>query len=421
MKEFNKFLDKYSELIIFGLIVVFSLFVRFYNFADRINFGPEQARSLVVSGNYLKQGFSFLGQEYFRATSYGHKLFSGAIFNYSLLPLELIFKFNPLPITFYFSLLNIATGLVIYFLTKKIFGKRVAFFTLIFFVFNEYMIYHSLFIWILNYLPLIGFLTLYFLYRYHKDRNLKYSVVLGLLAGLGVNFHYFFTPIFLAILIYIAIKSRFNYKQIFVYLAASVLGNFTMVIFDLRHNFYHLKTVWQYVLDTLNNPGQSSITYYHFLHFWPLICLVLGLIFEKIWNKNRFIALFFIVVYLYLNIFSSKVSFNKAIGMSDNLTWNKINFAANVIAKDKPVSFNVVSLLDFDARGYILRYPMEFIYGYKPLGVEDYPDASVLYVLSTVTYDFSKSATWEITSFKFKKVELLAKIDENYSVYKLTK
>ena len=118
------------------LIIIFALFVRFYNFADRVTFGSEQARSLIVSGRYIKEKPSLLGQEYFRVTSSGHKLFSGSLFSYSLVPLQLIFNYKPIPITAYFAFLSVFTGLLLFLLTKKVLNFSVAIFSLIIFLFN---------------------------------------------------------------------------------------------------------------------------------------------------------------------------------------------------------------------------------------------------------------------------------------------
>lgn len=76
---------RFKDLLVY-LIIILSIFVRLYNFEERMTFGSEQARSLVVSGRYIEEKPSLLGQEYFRLTSSGHKLFSGALFSYRPCP-----------------------------------------------------------------------------------------------------------------------------------------------------------------------------------------------------------------------------------------------------------------------------------------------------------------------------------------------
>ncbi|KKP31343.1 MAG: hypothetical protein UR21_C0011G0024 [Candidatus Woesebacteria bacterium GW2011_GWC2_31_9] len=116
----TKLLKNMKKYLLIFSILILAFVVRFYNFSNRVTFGPEQARSLVVSSEYINDKPSLLGQEYFRTNSLGQKLFTSAIFNYSLVPLIFIFKYQPLPITLYFAFLNIITAIVFYFVVKKI-------------------------------------------------------------------------------------------------------------------------------------------------------------------------------------------------------------------------------------------------------------------------------------------------------------
>jgi len=114
----KKFLKRNGLLII---ILVLAIVIRFYNFTDRINFGPEQAISLLVSSDYINEKFSLLGlPSTQRTTSFGHIIFYPPIFNYSLIPLLILFNYQPIGITAYFAVLNILTGLLIYLAVNKI-------------------------------------------------------------------------------------------------------------------------------------------------------------------------------------------------------------------------------------------------------------------------------------------------------------
>ena len=410
----------FKKFIIF-LIIISAFFARFYNFSERVTFGSEQARSLIVSGRYIKEKPSLLGQEYFRDTSSGHKLFSGAMFNYSLVPLQLIFNYEPILITAFFAFLNIFTGLLLFSLAKKAFSFSVATFSLIIFLFNEYMIYHSLFIWNYNYLPLVGLFVFYLLYLYNKKSKFLYAFILGGLSGVGISLQYLFIPFAFLSSLFIVWKSKRKITSFSLFIVGAILGNLPMFLFDLRHDFYHLRNLWQYFVDTLANPGQGTLTYYHFLHFWPIFALLGGLLVYLIWKRNKLIAIFFMAIYIFVNLSSSLVSFKDPTGMPEGLNTTEVIRASEAISLDKPEEFNVVSLLDFDARGHILRYPLEYIYGFKPMGVEEYKEAQSLYVISEKSYDFDRAGVWEINVFEPKEVNVLSEIDENYAIYKLTK
>ncbi|MBU1130502.1 glycosyltransferase family 39 protein, partial [Patescibacteria group bacterium] len=387
----------------------------------RITFGSEQARSLVVSGNYIKEKPSLLGQEYFRQTSEGHKLFSGALFSYTLIPLQFLFNFDPYQITIYFALLNVFTGLVLFYLVKKVFNYEVAVFSSIFFLFSSYMIYHSMFIWILNYYPLIGLVVLYFLYLFYKKQTIKNIFLLGLISGLATNFHYLFIPFFLLIFLYVLVKSEKKVRNLVVITFGFLLGDITMVLFDLRHDFYHLRTLLKYSQDVIQGIGGAGFIYYHFLHLWPLFALIAGFVLYIIWKKNKVIASLIILLYVFVNLTSNKVNFNEPTGMPNGLYYKDVINASRAISEDVDGSFNVASVLDFDKRGYILRYPTIFMFDKTPMGVIDYPETKVLYVISNKDYNFDKPEVWELkVVYPYKVLELIS-LNDDYAVYKLEK
>jgi hypothetical protein len=420
MNNFLKKLLNRRNLLLLAIFIAAAL-VRFYNFPDRVTFWSEQARSLVVSANYIKDKPSLLGQEYFRTNSFGHTLFAGATFNYSLVPLLLIFNYNPIPITVFFALLNLFTAFVVYWVVGKIWGQKPAIFTTFLFVFSDVMIYHSLFIWILNNLPLIGALVIYFIWLFGKKQAGTSVFWLGVLSGLGISLEYMFIPIAGAIFVFVILKSRNKLRDLLIFSFAAVLGNLPMVLFDIRHNFYHMASLWQYALDTLRGTTGAKFTYYYLLPLWPAFCIIGGFILAKIYKFNKLSALVLTTIYLYLNLTSPRVSFGSATGMPEGLTTKDISNASQVIATDAKSNFNVAEVLDFDKRAYVLRYFVEFKYGKKPLGEEEYQNLNLLYVLAPIDYDFKHSNIWEINAGGLKNYSLLTYTGNGYAIYKLTK
>jgi len=409
-----------------SIVVFLALVVRYYNFSQRLVFGPEQAMSLLSAGeNFTKP--SLLGIDYIlRATSSGLSLFTSPLFGYSLMPLMAIFRYNPIFITAYFPVLNVMTGLVVYWICRKIFkDKIVALFSLIVFLFNSWMIYHSMFIWISNYMPLVGAVNIYIVYLLYKNKTKTRTFTifcLGLVSGIGFGLQYFYFVTIIVNVFFLLGLLRKNFTRLFYFALGFLLGEAPTVVFDIKHGFYHLHTLWQYFLETLRGVSDASSSYYHFLSLWPLGAIGLGFILFKIWkSKYQVWTAVFIVLYIFINLLSIRVSFFHPIGMPKDLTYKKVNLAARFIAEDNPHAFNVVSLLDFDARGHILRYPLIYLYGKVPMGPEEYSEPKTLYVLGPNGFDFSLSKTWEITSFKSFDLSLLANIDDNYVVYKLDK
>jgi hypothetical protein len=402
------------------LLFSFALFIRLYNYENRFTFGSEQARSLVVSGNYIKDKPSFLGQEQFRVTSQGHKLFSGALFSYSLVPLQLLFNFDPVPISIFFVILNVATGALLFFLVQKAFGFKTAFFSTTLFLFSAHMINHSMFIWILNYYPAIGLLAAYFIYLFHKKEKSSLALLLGVVSGVGFNFHYLFLPFAVGIFVYLAVRSKKKVKSLALFLLGALIGNFTMIAFDVRHDFYHLRILLEYSHDVFTGIGEKNASLFHLLNIWPLLAVVGGIALGRLFKKSRVLALSVLVIYIFLNLFSNLVDFSKPVGMPKGLFYRDILAASDMIAEDATYgSFNVSSLLDFDKRGYVLRYPLKFLYDSHPMGVEDYPVSDKLYVLAETNYNFDESGVWEVRIFDPFTVIKLGDVGQGYEVLRL--
>jgi hypothetical protein len=407
--------------LLVSLVVLISVAVRFYNFKNRITYGPEQARSLIVAAQNLKYGLSLLGQEYFRYSSSGHKLFYSATFTYSLIPLILLFDYDYVGVAGYFAILNLITGLAIYLVAKKITHKTAALFSLILFLFNSYMIYHSMFLWSYNYLPLLGVLSLYIIYLFRIKQKSWHPFVLGVISGIGFGIQFLYLPYALVFLVFLLTQKCHRLAVTLLFSIGAIIGNLPMVLFDLRNNFYHFFTLAQYLNDTVKGVSDASFNYYYLLPLPSVLSILLGWLLYKIYQKSKMISIVLFICYFFFNLKSPLIDFKKPTGMPIGLTWKEIKQSAQVVANDKPENFNLAELLDFDTRGYILRYPVEYIYGYKPMGVEEYPNTKNLYVLSGNDYDYTNPKVWELQVMMPYDVKLMAKVNDDYGVYKITR
>jgi len=407
-------------LLFVFLVIVSSVIIRLYNFEKRVIYGPEQARSLLVSWRYLSDRPSLLGQEYFRYTSYGHKLFYGPQFNYSLVPLILLFKGDPLAISAFYSFVNLVTGIFVLLFAYKMFDRMTALFAMGIFLLNSFMIYHSLFIWAYNLLPLIGLLSCYMYYLFRKNEKTQYLLVLGALSGLGFSIQYLYSPIIVFLLLLILFYSRSKVINLAYFLLGLIIGNFPMILFDLKHNFYNTISIARYFLDTIEGKSDAMFNYYYLLPFWPIASILGGVILSKMFKGSKTLVYILLAGYFLSNIFSDRVNLKHSLGMPKGLTTADIVNMASCIKNDNPNNFNVVSLLEFDTQGYILRYPLEAIYKLRPGEVDEYPKADVVYALADVSYDFGTPKVWELQSIYPYETERIYKVN-SYGLYKLSK
>ncbi len=397
---------------IFILIILAAAALRFYDFERLMIFDPERAMSLITSAELLKKP-SLLGPPYFRATSYGHQLFNSPLFNYALAPLLPIFAYHPLPITAVFTVLNLLTGALIYLLFRKLIKPEIALLGSILFLFNSQMIFHSRFIWIIHPFPLFGLITLYILLKERKRPSLSLAGLLGLISGIGVGMDYTFlfwgVPLFLGLMFF----SKYKLSTLLTFFGGAVIGDSPHVLFDLRHQFYNLTTLWQYTLETFGNPEQSKILYYHFFPFWPAAALLGGLLIYRVSKQNKLMAGLILAGYVFLNL-TAPLTFS-----TYEITLKKQMEAAAAIAAERPSNFNVVSLLDFDTRGHVLRYLLEYQFKIKPERVDNYNDIGTIYALARTDYDLNAPFNYELSSFYPYRIQELVTLDETHKVYKL--
>ncbi len=110
--------------------------------------------------------------------------------------------------------------------------------------------------------------------------------------------------------------------------------------------------------------------------------------------------------------------------MSVGVTTKTIERAAAVIAddmKDKGGTFEVANTLDGDTRGYPYRYVLTAAYKLKPLGVEKYPEASRLYIVSKEAPEkLLVDRRWELLSFPVAEVNRLAEVSPGIFVTRFT-
>ena len=412
----------YNLLII--LLFALGAFLRLYNFPSRVIFGPEQGISLLTATANLEK-FSLLGEYNLqRATSTGHNLIHGPLFSYFLLPSILICNFRVLPISLIFPGLNLLTALVLFLVTKNLFGRSVAALTIFFFLGSSLMIYHSLFIWIYHPLILLGTLAIWFMAALKRAPHRPAPVFwLGLISGVGFSLQYPFLVFaaFLFFLVFLISKKRLVSLVLFPF--GFFLANITRVVFDLRHDFYHLRTLWQFFVDVYINHTVSGQTYdYSYLHLFPYFCLLLALLSVGLYNLKKPLIILPILAFLYLNLTSPLLSLNRPLGMPEGLTLGSLEAAAETIAADQPPKrFNIATLWDFDTLARPMRYLLRYYYGLTPAGFADYGNVDALYVFAPVDRDINNPKVWELNTFKPYRVTVLTSPSARYRLYKLTK
>lgn len=173
---------------------------------------------------------------------------------------------------------------------------------------------------------------------------------------------------------------------------------------------------------------QKQVLQHYLASSYPSITIILGVVIFKLTSLNRNIFTKTILFILIAQVLTSGVlnlRLNRQEGYTMPKGWNLtgIKKSTNIIASDVKIGdrFNVAATLDGDTRAMPYRYLLE-IKGKPPLGVENYPESDVLYLISADDVETIKRYTvWEVSSYSPFKVSDEWTIQNGIKLYKLIK
>jgi 4-amino-4-deoxy-L-arabinose transferase-like glycosyltransferase len=195
--------------IIFIAILLIGLYLRFYQIEAAISFGWDQSRDAWEIRNILHGGFTLIGPR----TGVGH-MHLGPVYYYLLAPFYYLTNFDPMGSNYFNILSNIFNFVVLFVVTRKIFGNYAAAFVVLIYSVNHYLILLSQIPW--NVTLMTGFAVLIF-YSIVQIYNEKYKWVFILWALSGFYFNLHFTAVFIPIINILSLLFVKNKKKVIYY------------------------------------------------------------------------------------------------------------------------------------------------------------------------------------------------------------
>lgn len=409
--------NRYLRLILISLLVLLGAFLRLYRFVDLMNFSFGQGNALNLSAQMIKNRRpALISQQYvIRKTTSGHSFFHSGAYLYPLAPLQLLFNYDPLPITVCFALFNLFSAFGLFWILKKYFNFQVAVIALILFLFSPTMINYSRFIWHANLLIPIITLAIYFFLDSVKNKQPLNFLMLGILSGLGFGIHIgFVIPSFLFFLwtIYHSFK-RHSFLYLPLFIIGVLIGDLPVVIFDLRNHFFNSLTMLEFIQNLGHGQQQGGFAFesYHFVSLYIPLFILISLFINYL--SKRFSSITLLAIILYILICSPYWGLSKTHpdGMVEGWNYSGVKKAAQIINSDNPPKeYEVATIIDGETRSTALRYLLNSIHHRPPLGVTEYPQAKILYVIARESQDPINYNVWEISSLQplvFKEKWLL--------------
>jgi hypothetical protein len=396
-------------IVIIGILY---LFVRFYKFPARLEFRQDQGFFLLESKSTIESPRIRLLGPVTSKTYQGRGFFVGSGYYYLLGIVGKIFNWDPLLITGFFTFLDFIFYLFFIIFLHRKFG---AFWSLLVFLsisVSPYLIGHSLFFWNPHLLVPLSIAVLHFLDKFFRTKKYLFLSIAAVCWGFAFSCHY--SPIFwLPIFIYYIYKSDLSKKFItwFLLIIFVIIGDLPFFIFEIRHQFYNLRTFFFIYSHSSNNFGFTS----HYFVF-PLLIFIIYFSLSKM-PKYLFLIIL-LTVTLYQFVFFRQ---NSSFGYIPDWRFPDQLKALNLILADGcPQNYNIATTISGDTRSYDLRSLLT-IKKCPPLPVEIYPQASTVYLIAPPSRPPQTETVWEISSFKPFTVKSMVKLNDNVILYHLEK
>jgi 4-amino-4-deoxy-L-arabinose transferase-like glycosyltransferase len=236
---------KNLAILLFIVITFLSLLLRSWHYERVVNFYLDPPFFLHEVKDMVDAGkIRLIGPMVATKVIEGRFFFTGPFFYWLLAILGIFLNWNIVLMTGFFSLLWVGTFALIYFWLRKRFSNDISLSAYAILSFLPIFIALSRMIWNPHFIPLFGVLFLWFLEE--RKRGFVFYLLAGLFFGLGIHVHYS-AFLWLFILGYYLIldlkKKDFFLKNWFFWGAGVILAESPLILFELRHDFYNLRTI----------------------------------------------------------------------------------------------------------------------------------------------------------------------------------
>lgn len=388
-----------KEKILLYLLIILFLFLRLYRLSERLNFAGDQGLFFLRSWEIFKnKELTLLGP----STSLNYQsryFFQGPAIYYSILLILLLSAWNPLNASIIFIFLNLFVSLWFFKVLKKFFNKTVALIFLLLISTSPLFTYFSQFIWNPNFLLLITPIILGLILSLRKRRSLARFFLIGGLLGFGLQFHYQYILAIIFTLIFIWRQYRVKFKECLFLGWGLVIGYLPLIVFELRNDFYNLRTIGLILAHQAGGLGNKLVPHYWLVVLW-LITFLLAVVLARLFKKNR--PFFFNIIGLTI-LFSFLLMpqwLEENYQPFKNWHYKDELRSAEIIIEQDLENYNIANLLYGDTRAQAIRY-LTTVAGAAPLGVEAYKDNQFLFVITSDRLETIKTySIWEVDSIE---------------------
>jgi len=413
-----KLITSNKKVVLLMLLIIFYIAIRSIHFENYLNFSSEQASfSLEALRIWRAKSIEFIGPPISLRMG-ARYLFQGSITYYFMIPFLIFGKLDPVNSSYLFMIFGAFSVIPLFYGTRLLTNEKVAIIMVILFSFFPLYIDYSRFFW--N--PTAQFILTPYLVLllgiYEKYNKRLMLILIGMMMGLLLLFHYQFALTIVGVLFYYLFFKKISLLKFANIFIGLLIGVSPMIIFELRNNFYNTQTL---LLFTQNKSQvfEDKFSFVYTMHYYLSGSLFLFTIIlyklRKLLN-TALIGLFILIIVIFSLIKYSKLP-SHGFGMAKdwNIMMEKKTY--KIIKQQNITNYNIVNL-GYDTVSTVQKYLHE-VDG-KSFNYNDYYQNKYLYVISEEE-EFMGNPAYEVNTFKPSVVVDKWPINTRYKLYLLRK
>ena len=388
--------------LLFIIIIGVFFFLRIFHLEESVNFSTDQSLGMLETYHlYQAKKLTLIGQTGSSWTEEGRYIFFGSLPYYIYMPVLYLANWQPLSISYLFIFLQFISLIILYrTITRVLKDWKLAIFFSFIFSLLPVVVEHSNYLWAPNLLIPLSVILIALVIKFMKAKHHRFilSGLTGLVGGIGFYIHPSFILAVGIVFGWVAFRRKWNLASLLFFIGGLVLGISPLIMFDLRHDFYNIRTVL-FIFSESPQGAHSSAAKFNPHYLFPVIPFVLyafSVVLKKIQQVNRFIVPVIFTglgIYSFLTVLSVP---SHGFGMPEGWNYPGVRKAEKIILSENVNDFNLIDLLTGDVRATSLRYLL--IIDHKPpKTVDEYPDTQRLFIYSRLPVEeILKGNLWEI-------------------------
>lgn len=227
------------------LILILASYLRLYRIAEYQTFLGDEGRDVLRIKRMLVDGDIIL----LGPTASVGGFFLGPMYYYFITPFLWLWQYDPVGPAIMVALFGIATVYLVYYVGSKWFHPTVGLTASLLYSLSPVVIAYSRSSWNPNIVPFFSLLLMFILWRSALYKKLRDYFFIGIIWGLGLQFHYLFSFLIIISGIWLLTFARplRLVKHYGAVVAGFVLSFSPFILFELIHNFQNIKAMFAFI------------------------------------------------------------------------------------------------------------------------------------------------------------------------------